>query len=559
LPMSAYAEISADVTADFSVVSGYVVMPINDEYIVDLDERNKLNIGDILTVVAPGKKIFHPETGKVLGSIDNVLGFLQVTRIYSGYSYAKVLSENLALENGAPVKRFEQVPALFVDNSEDARDLIRQVKVDLPQFNWLAAGEADSALLTFTLEEKDLTIRNQQGDQLHKYMVTDNDQLASTARSTPSGTAAGRMKPKPKMLQQLANNVMGSFGGGNESRFAEMDEAIIRQKQMDREGIWMGPGLAGRLRAVSVADLDGDGQQETAVVLDNKLLVTRIVDEELTELAELELPKRLQILTMDAVDLNGDGRAELYLSALNKYDAESFVVEYTGENYEIVVRRVRWLFRSITFPGQQDALLFAQRIVAEVDSFYGSIFKVIREGNQLLKGDEVSLPSKLHIFNFLPFMDEKEQLNYAFLSQGDYLKVASAEGVTLWESADYFGGSDTCYLPRVEVRDEMLWPTCVPQRMVLMPGGEILVAQNDGQRVVKKLSQFKASRLVALGWDGYSLLESWRTASQSGYLADFAVADADNDGKPELVQAVRFQTKGVFEGARSSIVTYELE
>jgi hypothetical protein len=262
---------------------------------------------------------------------------------------------------------------------------------------------------------------------------------------------------------------------------------------------------------------------------------------------------------MDAVDLDGNGRAELYLSALNKYDAESLVVEYTGENYEIVVRRVRWLFRSIAFPGQQEELLFAQRKVAEVDSFYGSIFKVIREGNQLLKGDEVSLPRKLNIFNFLPFMDEKQQINYAYLSQGDYLKVASAEGDTLWDSSDYFGGSDTCYLPRAEFRDEMLWPTCVPQRMVLMPGGEILVAQNDGQRVMKKLSQFKRSRLVALNWDGYSLLESWRTASQSGYLADFVVADADNDGRPELVQAIRFRTKNVLQDARSSIVTYELE
>ncbi len=68
----------------------YVVMPVNDEYIVDLDDRNNLNIGDILTVVAPGKRILHPETGKVIGSIDNVLGFLQVTRIYSGYSLSRL-------------------------------------------------------------------------------------------------------------------------------------------------------------------------------------------------------------------------------------------------------------------------------------------------------------------------------------------------------------------------------------------------------------------------------------------------------------------------------------
>ena len=169
------------------------------------------------------------------------------------------------------------------------------------------------------------------------------------------------------------------------------------------------------------------------------------------------------------------------------------------------------------------------------------------------------LPGKLNIFNFLPFMDETNQLNYAYLSNGDYLKVASAENVTLWESSEYFAGSDTCFMPRAEYKDEMLPPHCVPQRMIMMPGGEILVAQNDGQRIVRKLSMFKRSRLVALNWDGYSLLENWRTASQAGYLADLALADADNDGSLELVMAIRFQTSNVLEEARSSIVTYELE
>ena len=470
-PLTVLAELPEDVAADFSVVSGYVVMPVNDEYIVDLDARNNLNIGDILTVVAPGKKILHPETGKVIGSIDNVRGFLQVTRIYSGYSYAKVLTENLAPENGAPIKRFEQVPALFVDNTQEAKDLARQVKVDLPQFDWLEPGEADRVLLTFSLEEKSLAIRNQQGDQLHKYLVTDDAQLVSASGGTSGRPASGHVKPKPRLLQQLANNVMGTFGATNESRFAEMDEAIIRQKQMDREGIWMGPSLFGRLTALTVADLDGDGQQETAVVLDNKLLVTHIADEELTELAEIELPMRLQILTMDAVDLDGNGRSELYLSALDGYDAKSLVIEFTGVDYEIVDKYIPWLFRSIALPGQQGATLFAQRKAEDVNPFYGNIFHVKREGDRLLKGDEVPLPKKLNIFNFLPFQDEKQQLNYAYLSQGDYLKVTSGKGATLWDSADYFGGSDTCYMPRKEYKDEMLPPDCVPQRMVLMPGG----------------------------------------------------------------------------------------
>jgi hypothetical protein len=34
-PLTALAELPEDVAADFSVISGYVVMPVNDEYIVD--------------------------------------------------------------------------------------------------------------------------------------------------------------------------------------------------------------------------------------------------------------------------------------------------------------------------------------------------------------------------------------------------------------------------------------------------------------------------------------------------------------------------------------------
>ena len=91
-PLAAIAELPDNVAVDFAVVEGVVVMPINDEYIVDLDARDDLNVGDVLTLVTPGERIFHPVSKEVIGSVDNVVGFLQVTRIYTGYSYAKVLT-----------------------------------------------------------------------------------------------------------------------------------------------------------------------------------------------------------------------------------------------------------------------------------------------------------------------------------------------------------------------------------------------------------------------------------------------------------------------------------
>ena len=141
-PLTAFAALPDDVAVDFAVVEGVVVMPINDEYVVDLDARDDLNVGDVLTLVTPGQKIFHPVSKEVIGSVDNVIGFLQVTRIYSGYSYAKVLTAGVQPDNGARVKRFEQVPALFVDTTENGSELVREFKVNLPQFEWLAEDES---------------------------------------------------------------------------------------------------------------------------------------------------------------------------------------------------------------------------------------------------------------------------------------------------------------------------------------------------------------------------------------------------------------------------------
>ena len=281
------------------------------------------------------------------------------------------------------------------------------------------------------------------------------------------------------------------------------------------------------------------------MVLDSRLVVARIAAGEFTELATVELPLRLNILNMNAVDLDGNDGAELYLTALDGgYNAASLVVEWTGDGFAITQQNIPWLLHAVQLPGETTPTLLGQLKSNAEQPFYGSVFKVVRDGEGLVKGDSLDLPGKLNVFNFLPFSDERGQLNYAYMTAGDYLKVMSAEGVGLWESSEYFGGSENCYYPRAPDRDEMMIQCCMPQRLLPLPGGEILVAQNEGQRIVKNVPLYKNSRLVSLGWNGYTLVESWRTASQNGYMADFAMVDADNDGSEELVMIVRFQSKG---------------
>lgn len=558
-PIAAFAELPEFVQSDFAVLSGVVVMSINDEYIVTLDDRGNLHIGDILTLVKPGKKVFHPETREILGSIDDVVGFLQVTRIHSGYSYARTLTDGLQPEAGAPFKRFEQVPAFLKADQEADQDLARELQVNLPQFRWLNKAEADQALLTFDLQASDLDVRSLQGDSLHRYQVTEDQQLASTMTSTPRPYVSSQPEPKPKPLQQLANALVGTITKTKDERFAEMDQAILRQRQSDRKGIWMGPNIPGHPIGLTVADLDGDEQQEVAVLLEEKILIARIIEGKFEVLAEVDTPNILNCLSIDALDLDQDGLSELYLSALAGDRPSSFVVQFEGGKYVIAIEGVRWLLRAVNLPGEEGRSLVGQRVGNINNAFAGDVFHVARKGKELVEGDDIALPEDLNLFNFTTFIDDKQQVHYAYLTNGDYLKVVSADGETLWESAGYFGGSeDSLKLDKVR-RDDDPTSTYMPLRMVTMPGNEILVAQNDGQRMVQRFRRFKQSRVVSLSWNGFALTENWQTASQQGYLGDFLLADADNDGRTELVMAIKYKHGGLTEVARSSIVIYELD
>ena len=558
-PCMVFAETTEQLQADFAVIEGVVVMPLNHEYIVTMNEQAGLNIGDILTVVRPDSKIFHPETKEVIGTIEKPLGYLQVVRIQSGYAYARVLTEGFQPVDGAPLKRYEQVPAQVVTGAQANPELVRQLQRNLPQFKWLSQGTSDQALVSFILDKDELVVRTAQDDTLHWYAIDENQQLVRKTRAAPRPYLTLQEKPEPRLLQRFANSVMGTISETNEERFSEIDAAILRNKQADELGLWLGPNIAGQPVGIVVGDFDGDSRQEVAVALEKQVLIGRIEGGEYTTLAELAAPPAVQVYSIDALDLDGNGLTELYLTGIAGTRPSSFVVNYSAGNYQIDVRSERRLLRVLTLPGEPAPVLAGQRLGSVGEVFYGDVLLMQREGDELVEGDRLALPEPLNLFNFLAFTGDRKQLLYAYLSDGDFLKVIDGDGQALWTSSDYFGGSENCFFPETDRRDEVEPLICFWPRMIQLPDGEILVTQNQGQRMVQRFKRFSRSRVVSLSWNGVAFNENWRAASQPGYLADFDYADADNDGTPELVMLVKFQHAGLTDKARSSIVIYELE
>ncbi|MCK5913737.1 MAG: hypothetical protein KAG12_07640, partial [Desulfuromusa sp.] len=146
---------------------------------------------------------------------------------------------------------------------------------------------------------------------------------------------------------------------------------------------------------------------------------------------------------------------------------------------------------------------------------------------------------------------------YSYVSTGDYLHVTTPGGTTLWESGDHFGGGEAFFYNDDDT-NELIRPIYIQQRILNLPSGEILVAQNDGMRALERFRNFNKSRVIALKWNGMALQQNWQTVDQEGYLADFTLADVDNDGEVELVMAVKFKHKNLLQKGRSSVVVYEL-
>lgn len=556
LPLTAGAELPPQLNADFAPLDGRIIMPIGDEYLVDLDASVNLEEGDILTLVMPGEKVIHPVTKEILGSIDIPTGYLRVTRIKSGYSYAKLLYAEAAPEKGDQIRRFEQVPAAFVDDQQSNSRLAKQLRSDLSQLNWQTSESTTEPLLLFDIGNSQLQVKSATGNILHSYPIVAGAVIAPTVAKPISPLA---IEPEPKLLQKTVNEIMGVFGVDKDKRDPTL--GIIRRNENEKAGIWLSQHISGDAVGITVADFNDDGVQETAFATDKQLIIATIIQGKFTQNAEFSVPAGVQILSLEAIDLDKNGRKEIYLTVVSNGELASRGYEYVAGSYQQTVDKASWFLRAMELPGEGTVLL-GQRLGDQAKPFAGQPFRIIRNGSKLTEGEPLPLPGHVNLYSFTTLKGTEGQRLFVYLSASDYLKVVDADGTEIWESSDYYGGSEARFdhhkTMTKTVTGGPYLPVYIRSRLLKTTTGEILVAQNDGLRTLERYRKFKSSRLIALNWNGLSMTESWRTSNQSGYLGDFTIGDADNDGADEIAMFIKFKHKGVLSKARSAIVTYEL-
>jgi len=320
------------------------------------------------------------------------------------------------------------------------------------------------------------------------------------------------------------------------------------------------------IRGLDVGDLDGDGKNEVVIIDRDTVYVYKWRKNRLFQFKALEETWASDYIYVSVADLDGNGRAEIYVSNLST-TVSSLVLEWDGGKFKKISSGESWLFRVVDLPGKGKTLVGQKRGVE--GTYIGYVQSLTRKGNGFVSTGPLNLPRYGNVFNFVQNdLAGKGGTYTTMLGPYEHLLVYDQKGERLWKSDDYFGGSLTFMSDKVTDINRMIDTGVrifIPSPIFLIDMNEdgkqeIVVCQNKSKvaRVFGDLRWFGSGKVLFMDWDGAGLTTQWTSQKLSGTVVGYQIADLDNDGLKELVIA-SVTSESYYVGLpKSRLVLYDL-
>jgi hypothetical protein len=176
-----------------------------------LDASKGVSAGDLFSLIKPGEKITHPVTGKVLGTLEEVKGILKVTRLQSGYSFARLLDKSTEIKRGDPIRRYANMSATVWDYTGKGETFFFQLRDQLSDLKWEdyqasqknrpdkpRALKTGGPNLIFILTSDGVEVRDSEFQIIHSYGLPESLVSAAPIAAVPPVTKKAPMGSKPK-------------------------------------------------------------------------------------------------------------------------------------------------------------------------------------------------------------------------------------------------------------------------------------------------------------------------------------------------------------------------
>ena len=509
---------------------------------------------------------------------------------------ANVLKSKNNLAPGTKAKRFYGIPAIFWNYSHNGEPLFLELKEALVHLEWQPYAAAqqnrpttpkpipDEVSLLFLLTDQGLYVKDNNLNPILFYSrsemegSSESDDIQAQPSDKDEGTlgSSGIIMAAPQasapadssstgILNGFSNTLFGSGAtatdGTNVTAQTHRGGLIVNETETDNN-IWYGPRMSGKPIGIEVGDFNGDNRQEVAIAFSDRLVIAHISQGKLQLITTYDFDTTITPLTIDGMDLNHDGKAEIYLSAARDLSANSSVFELQNNQLTETIKNIPWFLRKVPLPDEGETLLgqaIDPKAVMDTSDYRGSVFRISREGGSLIKNAELPLPAFVELNGFLPIKYSNRSL-VVNIDINDKLQLIENKGNLIWESSDQYGGSAAFFKRMDPIRSDTRY-RYLKQRIETGPENTVLVPQNKGSRITSLWRQFNQSHLEALTFNGYAMTEVWRTKPQNGYMADFRMADADNDGVKEIVMIVEYAQGGWFSTSsdNTALLIYEMQ
>jgi hypothetical protein len=588
-------DLAQKLAAAFPSLNGYVLSTEAGFVYIDLGEKERVYPGMELHLYREGDPFTHPITGEVLGRLEKALGRVRVVEVRERFSIATQIAkvEDSAVVKGDRVRMTgARIPLalptieMIEAKGDEAKSLTRELALALTRTErfevWeerrlLSELQADrvSEPVSFT-DPRILEIMSQKlsipilalGKVSGLYL-----DLQAFSTSTKSLLTVASAEIRPISVRPSTEVARPLFPEREIVRPIVPSESITASESaLTPPGAWKGPKLEKALTALVVADVNDDREPELVVADKNQIMVYAIEAPGHRLLYTMPKEASINILSLDAADINGNGAAEIFATSYFQGRLNSFALEFRNGKFLKIWENISLLLRCLPTGPQGAYQLFGQSL-GPPQQPWGKVRQYLWSGSSYQEGPVLNLPlpASLHGLAIMD-IDGDGKREYIFLSQTNRLEIYGEDGKRRYRSSEEYGGTTLTLevTPYSVSPSSATSPMNLPEaqksesyylqaRLFPVPGkAQFYVSKNleSSLSILKGIRFFEKSKIYRLGWDGDALQAIWESKEFSNYMADYYQGDFDGDGAQEV--AILLVDKKMVGEDTSTITIYKL-